>query len=135
MIKFQQAPIRNANQLASLASKLNLSDGGGSFGDIVIPKIPPRNITAILDLMNSGRDREISTLEWITLLGGKEQWDIENRDKEVATNNNIWEASVNNESLRRILFWRFVQFLGDNNTNFPSGLSRCFKQFETKLKQ
>ena len=133
MIKFQQAPIRNANQLTSLASKLNLSDRKVSFGDIVIPKIPPRNITAILDLMNSGRDHEISTLEWITLLGGKEQWDIENRDKEVATNNNIWEASVNNESLRRILFWRFVQFLGDNNTNFPSGLSRRFKQFETKL--
>ena len=133
MIKFQQAPIRNANQLASLASKLNLSDGGGSFGDIVIPKIPPRNITAILNLMNSGRDREISTLEWITLLDGKEQWDIENRDKEVATNNNIWEVSVNNEILRRLLFWRFVLFLGDKTTNFPSGLSHRFKQFETKL--
>ena len=133
MIKFQRAPIRNANQLASLASKLNLSDGGGFFGDIVIPKIPPRNVTTILDLMNSGRDREISTLEWMTLLNGKEQWDIENRDKEVATNNNIWETSVNNEILRTLLFWRFVLFLGDNNINFPSGLSHRFKQFETKL--
>jgi hypothetical protein len=31
------------------------------------------------------------------------------------------------------LFWQFVLFLGDNNTNFPSGLSHRFKQFETKL--
>ena len=133
MIKFQQAPIRTPVQLARLASKLIDSGGNVSFRHIVIPKIPPRSITAILDLLESGLDNEISTLEWITLLDGKEHWDKSHRDKEVRTNNKIWEASVTNQNLRGFLFWRFVLFIGDSETNFPTGLARRFSQFSTKL--
>lgn len=103
------------------------------FKDVRLPELPPRDITTILDLAEAGLDSEISVLEWISLLNGKELWDNRHVNKEHSSNKLIWQVACRNHGLRYLLFWRLALHLDGQDVSFPRGLIRQFQHFQRNL--
>uniref|UniRef100_UPI0040475690 EH signature domain-containing protein n=1 Tax=Rheinheimera sp. TaxID=1869214 RepID=UPI0040475690 len=103
------------------------------FKDVRLPELPPRDISTILNLAEAGLQAEISVLEWISLLNGKEQWDTTHFNQERTSNELIWRLACSNHGLRYLLYWRFAVHLDGQDMSFPRGLIRQFAHFQHQL--
>lgn len=105
------------------------------FKDVRLPELPPRDISTILNLAEAGLQAEISVLEWISLLNGKEQWDSTHFNQERSSNELIWQLACINHGLRYLLYWRFALHLDGQDVSFPKGLARQFSIYQKQLTQ
>lgn len=121
-----------AKSMQDLASGINHKNEV-LFRDVKLPELPPRDIDTILRLVETGDEAEISVLEWITLLNGKEQWDSIHAGRARATNQLIWQTAVNHHGLRYLLYWRIILFLDGQERSMAKGLVQLFKEFQTSL--
>jgi hypothetical protein len=124
-----------ANGMLSLASGINNQQAEILFKDVKLPELPPRDIDTILRLAEAGHSAEISVLEWITLLNGKEKWDALHAGRARSSNQLIWQTAIKNHGLRYLLYWRIVLFFDGQDSSLAKGLVQLFKEFRSELMQ
>lgn len=124
-----------ANGMLNLASDINQQHDDILFKDVKLPELPPRDIDTILRLAEEGHSAEISVLEWITLLNGKEKWDSLHAGRARASNQLIWQTAIKNHGLRYLLYWRIVLFFDGQDNCVAKGLVQLFKEFQSDLIQ
>ena len=125
----------SANGMLNLASGINQQHDEILFKDVKLPELPPRDIDTILRLAEAGHSSEISVLEWITLLNGKEKWDLLHAGKARSSNQLIWQMAIKNHGLRYLLYWRIVLFFDGQDKSLAKGLVQLFKEFQSELIQ
>lgn len=125
----------NADGMLNLASGINQQHDDILFKDVKLPELPPRDIDTILRLAEAGHSAEISVLEWITLLNGKEKWDSLHAGRARSSNQLIWHTAIENHGLRYLLYWRIVLFFDGQDNSLAKGLVQLFKEFQSDLIQ
>lgn len=124
-----------ANGMLRLASGINHQHDEILFKDVKLPELPPRDIDTILLLAEAGQSAQVSVLEWISLLNGKEQWDTWHAGRARSTNQLIWRTAIKNHGLRYLLYWRIVLFFDGQDSSLAKGLVQLFKEFQSELLQ
>ena len=102
-------PDPQATQLRNLANNMVNGNSSTSKFRFNVDKsnlMPSRNIDEILTELENHNTENISPLEWLLLLHGKDKWDQHHPRQAHGTSELIWEASKNNQWLRERLFWR-----------------------------
>lgn len=130
---FSFPEILPASGMLKLAKSIDSELDELLFKDVRLPELPPRDITTILNLAEAGLHAEISVLEWISLLNGKEQWDSTHFNQERSSNQLIWQLACRNHGLRYLLYWRLALHLDGHDVSFPRGLIRQFQHFQQNL--
>lgn len=132
MLNFSFPTGVDSNCMLKLASGIN-QENSVLFRNVKLPELPPRDINTILKLTAEGKGGEISVLEWVTLLNGKEKWDAVNAGRARATNQLIWQTAINHHGLRYLLYWRITLFLDGQDRSLAKGLVQLFKEFQSTL--
>lgn len=130
---FSFPEILPASGMLKLAKSIDSELDELLFKDVRLPELPPRDITTILNLAEAGLHAEISVLEWISLLNGKEHWDSTHFNQERSSNQLIWQLACRNHGLRYLLYWRLALHLDGHDVSFPRGLIRQFQHFQQNL--
>ncbi|MEE2000709.1 EH signature domain-containing protein [Alkalimonas sp. MEB108] len=130
-LNFPDIPLPSGIQ--SLSRNIDSALDDLLFKDVRLPELPPRDISVILNLAESGLDAQVSVLEWIALLDGKERWDSVNHNQEYSSNILIWKTACKNHGLRYLLYWRLALYLDGHEISFSKGLVKQFANFQKYL--
>ncbi|WP_207064025.1 tetratricopeptide repeat protein [Motiliproteus sp. SC1-56] len=85
-----------------------------------ISTFPPKTVSEILLLLDSGQDELISILDWVHLLDHKAAWDAVHSDQDIArTSAKIFRAIAKDNSLTQLALFRAALTIDGSGTLFP----------------
>ncbi|BAZ16638.1 hypothetical protein NIES4071_85160 [Calothrix sp. NIES-4071] len=86
------------SRLIEVASKLPASQ-------ISLP-----SVDKVLQAIQTGNERQITSLEWIYCIHAKAKWDKQNPQSSYLTSKDIWRIAINNSWLQKQLLWRLALY-------------------------
>lgn len=119
--------------MQSLAKSVDGNQDELLFKNVKLPELPPRDIDTIIKVIEAGDDKNISTLEWVSLLNNKQHWDLSFPGRARASNLLIWKVALRNHGLRYLLYWRVVLSLDNQDVDLAKGIVHLFKDFQHDL--
>jgi hypothetical protein len=109
----------SAQRMLVAANNLENSQHTKLFDNLVLPMVPPRSVNDILTLIQSGNDKYISLLEWITLFEQQDLLSDLKTNQSTRCKNLIWECLIQNSNIRHIAFWRMCLYFDGNTEMMP----------------
>ena len=109
----------SAQRMLVAANNLENNQHAKLFDNLVLPMVPPRSVNDILTLIQSGNDKSISLLEWITLFEQQDLLSDLTTNQSTRCKNIIWECLIQNSNIRHIAFWRMCLYFDGNTEMMP----------------